>query len=220
MARWRALQSLMSVDTVQLVNLGANDGLYKWESLSSRGVHHLSEKPVENCDFWERFKRFNRLVKQFDVIAVPGYGRLEYLAFLCIARWRKRNVILFAESWYPGNFLTDFLKGVFLRATVDSFFVSGERAAHHFKMRLGIKSERIVMGYSVVDNQHFFSRSNIKTPAKEPYILSVARYSDEKNLELLIRSFRASKLYDRCKLYLIGDGPLKGHLEELVTDDQ
>ena len=53
----------------------------------------------------------------------------------------------------------------------------------------------------------------------QPYLLCVARYSPEKNLPMLIGAFRQSSLYGRWKLALIGNGPQREELIQLVDED-
>lgn len=50
-------------------------------------------------------------------------------------------------------------------------------------------------------------------------ILNIGRLSHEKDQEKLIRAFKESQLYNNnCKLYILGQGYLKDHLEKLVLD--
>ncbi|MEM6522301.1 MAG: glycosyltransferase family 4 protein [Bacteroidota bacterium] len=176
-------------------------------------------RPVDQFDLLNRCINYFHLAREFDFLAIPGYGRAEYIIFLILARLLKKKTILFAESWYVSNSLIDYLKGIFLRLFADSLFVSGSRAATHFTNRLKISTNRVYKGYSTVDNEHFnnkINKSEVETSVKSPYLLCVARYSPEKNLVMLIEAFAKSLLYQNWQLVLMGDGPQKQMLVHLV----
>lgn len=231
-ARWKALQDQIGAKNAHVADLGGSDQLYHWKNTSkSQYYHQLSDKPLSEWDFWSRTRNFIKVIRnsQIDVVALSGYGRLEYLLFILLTKLLGKQLILFAESWYPGNLVFDKLKGMFLKAFVDGFFVSGIRAERHFHQRLGIPIQKIVKGYSVVDHTHFSKSfpkeksgnlSSEDISSHQPYLLCVARYSKEKNLPFLIEAYRQSSVYKKWKLVLIGDGPQKQDLEQLVDRDQ
>lgn len=219
LARWKALGERLGKDNAHLANLGGADSLYQWESGSGECFHQLSSKPVESFDLFGRIRAFRFLLKKhtFTHIAIPGYGRLEYLFFLLISRLMHKKVILFAESWYRGNPILEGIKSWFLKWSVDGFFVSGERAKTHFSKNLKVPLSKIYIGYSVVDNDHF--RKPQSSPNSQPYLLSVARYSPEKNLRFLIDAFKKSHYFQSHQLILIGDGPERSELENYIEKD-
>ena len=51
-----------------------------------------------------------------------------------------------------------------------------------------------------------------------PYILSVGRLHSQKNFSLLIKAFARSKLRDKYKLIILGEGPERKKLEKLVLE--
>ena len=53
---------------------------------------------------------------------------------------------------------------------------------------------------------------------KIPVIISVGRLSKEKNFELLIKSFNKFREKFNSKLIILGDGPEKKHLNELISN--
>jgi glycosyltransferase involved in cell wall biosynthesis len=58
--------------------------------------------------------------------------------------------------------------------------------------------------------------ASIKRP---PYILCVAMHNEKKGLDVLLRAF--ARMHDRLpdlRLVLVGDGPLRGRLEDLASD--
>ncbi|MEX0330174.1 MAG: glycosyltransferase family 4 protein [Puniceicoccaceae bacterium] len=206
-ARVRALKELVNEEQVFTADFGGEDGLYGWGRSAESNRHFvLSTKPVEKLDLWNRVRRFWKLLKEKQIrnVAIAGYGRLEYILFIKLAWMRGCRVTLFAESWYGENWLLNRAKGFFLRIFCQRFFVSGSRARDHFHKKLGIPQDRILVGYSVVDNDHFATSGSIR---REPVLLSVARFSPEKNLGMLIAAFRQSELASSWRLRLIGGGP-------------
>jgi 1,2-diacylglycerol 3-alpha-glucosyltransferase len=223
-ARVRALRDLVGGQNVLTSDLGAADELYQWGNTGQDQLHYqLSQKTVDQSDLCNRVKKYRRILKEqgIDVVTIAGYGRPEYVLMMVYARLIGRKVILFAESWYPGNIVFDKLKGWILSFLVDGFFVSGIRAEKHFHQRLGIPLDRIVKGYSVVDNDHFRqARECLAAKEFSPYLLCVARYSEEKNLPFLIEAYRRSNKYQKWHLVLIGDGPQKEALQRLIHEDR
>jgi glycosyltransferase involved in cell wall biosynthesis len=212
-ARFRALEQQLGENHSFIADLGKADNLYGWANPLAQHPHyfHLSDKPVESFDFFRRIFRFLSILfyHKIKVVGIAGYGRPEYVFMLILSRLLGKRVVLFAESWYGTNVVTNKLKGIFLSLFCHGFLVSGRRAFEHFSQRLGLSPERILMGYSVVDNEHFESARDIE---KENIILCVARFSPEKNLETLIKAFRDSKISQQYKLLIVGGGPLKQEL--------
>jgi glycosyltransferase involved in cell wall biosynthesis len=218
-ARWRAFQGVME-GTVYAADLGGIDQLYGWATTKKEENYFLlSHRRPEQVDL-KRFFRFVHIIRKHQIqsVCIAGYGRMEYLMFLAYSKLTGRKVILFAESWYEGTSLGDTLKKIVLRLTCDGFLVSGERARHHFIRRLEIPAERVLPGYSVVDNAHFKIPDERKAD-REKILLCVARFVPEKNLSFLIDCFKESKLpHHNWKLFIIGGGPLKEKLTTEVDD--
>lgn len=223
-ARWRALQAVLGQANVHAADLAASDKLYGWQGdwTSEPEYHRLSDKSMDEKDAWGRFASFKRICRQERITAlgIAGYYRPE-LIFMILWGWMTgRKVILFAESWYPGSKWGDRLKGWFLDWFCYAFLVSGDNARRHFADRLGIPENRIQTGYSVVDNAHFAKALILRPMPPSKVILSVARFSPEKNLGALIRAFKASGLgSEGWRLRLVGGGPQKEELAQLIDHD-
>jgi 1,2-diacylglycerol 3-alpha-glucosyltransferase len=212
LARIKACRKLIE-GNIYSADLGSADTLYQWDSVDANHHYILSEKPVQQKDFFHRFNRYRSILKEKNITHVAmGYGRMEYLVFLLYARLKGCKTIVFCESWYSRGLIKDFLKSLLLKIIGNTFFVSGKRAYDHFIKNYRIDAPKVLTGYSVVDNTHFVVHELM--PAK--YLLCVARYSEEKNLEFLIRAFVASKLSEKYELLLIGDGPLKQQLNNTI----
>lgn len=221
-ARFWALEKELGQSRVFIADLGGNDSLYKWQNplQDHSSYFSLSDKPVETEDSAERLRRFKKIVKEKKItcLGLAGYGQAEYRKMLLWCWMNGISVVLFAESWYPGNRIVDFLKGSFLRLACRGFLVSGERAREHFKLRLGIPEHSIQIPYSVVDNQHFLGVNPDYTARK---LLCVARFSPEKNLQNLITAFKNSGIDKQgWTLELVGGGPLKKELAANFQHDK
>ena len=216
-ARLRELEALIGREHLYSADFGGADALYGWKD-TGEGERHfvLSRKPVDALDILARVKSFRRIIKTRAIgnVAIAGYGRVEYILFLLLARMMGCRITLFAESWYGSNALKNRIKGWFLRSTCHAFLVSGERSRDHFQRELGVPADRIFTGYSVVDNDHFKTVGWVR----QKVLLCVARFSPEKNHEVLIRAFLKSDLAGTCRLRLIGGGPLESQLKQVAGD--
>jgi 1,2-diacylglycerol 3-alpha-glucosyltransferase len=198
---------------VYSADLGAADSLYQWDNVDANHHYMLSEQPVHKKDFIHRFKMYRSILREKNISHVAmGYGRMEYLVFLLYARLTGCKTIVFCESWYTRGQIKDFFKSLLLKTIGNAFFVSGQRAYNHFVKNYRINAASVFTGYSVVDNTHFVLNEQI--PKK--YLLCVARYSEEKNLEFLIRAFVGSRLSETYELLMIGDGPLREELSNTI----
>lgn len=217
-ARIAALEQAVGPENVLYADLGGADALYGWNTTGQSDRYFLlSRRPVEQRDLAGRLAAFWRIVRDRGVtrLAIAGYGRPEYVLFILLGRLLGCRITLFAESWYGEGRAKNRLKGLFLRACCHGFLLSGIRAREHFEQRLGIPPWRIFIPYSVVDNDHFAQRSGAP---REKIVLCVARFSPEKNLPLLIRSFEASRLAATHHLRIIGGGPQEEALRAAIKD--
>jgi len=218
-ARIHEVTRIAGIDKVWAGDLGGADLTYGWESDVNAGNYfRLSEKPVEKVGAFEALKSFRRITKKEKIshVCIAGYGRLAYVLIIIWSVLSGKKILLFAESWYPGNNLADRLKGLFLRIFTHVCFLSGEKARDHFVKRLHYPSKKIITGYSVIDNQHFAHSTTEKGIPQQ--LLCVARFSEEKNLKMLISAFRKSEIAKSWELILVGGGPLKQELVMLTEN--
>ncbi|WP_018343048.1 glycosyltransferase family 4 protein [Cytophaga aurantiaca] len=216
LARVKACEKVFK-GAVYTADLAGSDALYKWDSVANSTHTLLSNLPVEQKDLIGRFKAFRKIIKANDIgfVAMP-YGRSEYHLFLLYAKLVGVRTLIFSESWYSRGKVKDRLKSYLLKFLGDYFFVSGARAYQHFTQNYFIDPAKIIQGYSVVDNAHFATHENIGRVQDKKQIICVARYSEEKNLLVLIKAFAASDLIKHYVLKIVGDGPLKASLKEYI----
>ncbi|MCQ2975745.1 MAG: glycosyltransferase family 4 protein [Bacteroidales bacterium] len=212
LARINAVKSLITNNVVYSADLAGSDNLYKWNVGDVDNHFILSNKPAEKYDILKRFKNFVSILKKNKIkyCCLAGYGRIEYLLFIVWSKISGRKVLLFSESWYGSRTFGNILKSWFLRLFADKFLVSGIRAKNFAENVLKIKVENINTPYSVIDNQHFENKLGYNPNHK--IMLCMARFSKEKNQEMLINAFIKSKLSKTWKLKLVGAGPLKDNL--------
>lgn len=219
-ARWNALSMLLGKEKVFAADLGTSDDLYKWNNTVHQGNYILlSDKPVNAFDLFLRIRRLVGTLRSKNItsVCIPGYGKLEYLLFIIITKLLNRKVIIFAESWYGKNKIKNWIKSFFLQTYCDLVFVSGKKAFDHFSKTLKIPANKIISGYSVVDNDHF----TVRYPATEqiPVMLCVARFSKEKNLTSLLKAYNKSKVKKEYSLKLVGGGEQRHELEKLAKEN-
>jgi glycosyltransferase involved in cell wall biosynthesis len=223
-SRVDAYRALYEEDILYTADLGTADNLYKWHNTAHANHFVLSHKQADHSDLWQRFKKFKEIIEthKFDKVVLSGYGNSTYLLFTIWLKFQAKDTYMFAESWYPGKAIIDAAKGRFLNYFVKGLFVSGKRAEVHFTERLNYPQTKISSGYSVVDNAHFYydrtATDVIKALSNKPILLCVARYSEEKNLALLIEAFEASKLSSKWMLQVVGGGPLKDTLQQRISN--
>ena len=203
---------------VATADLGAQDGLYEWQSSMLESHYCLSPREVDAPDFGRRLRRFARLLRTLrpKAVGLSGYGRTSYMAMAVLARMMGVRVVMFAESWYPSGKWRERFKAWFVRHWVSGLLVSGQRAADYFGKNLGLQGIiPIRIGYSAVDNSHFAQQVQVtRNMAEYPHLLMVARFATEKNHERIIEAFLESKASEHFYLKMVGAGELMGSLQQ------
>jgi len=192
------------------------------------------------------FRELDELQPQ--AVAVAGWGTADARACLAWCQQNGAKAIVMSETraadgrrvWWK-----EWIKSRLVRK-FDGALCGGE-SHKRYLMDLGIPAERIEFGYNVVDNQFFggsrnreefsgFSFQFSETGAEQernvwPYFLASNRFVERKNLKGLIRAYAK---YVECfqgsgfsfqqspgvvwPLVLLGDGELRGELEELCEE--
>ena len=160
-----------------------------------------------------------------DAVAIAGWGTVDARACL---DWCKRNdkkAIAMSETraadgrrvWWK-----EWVKSRIVRR-FDAALCGGE-SHKRYLVRLGMPEERIALGYNVVDNDFFKSRTaDCGTWIDSPYFLASNRFVERKNLGRLVEGYKifqksVLRLQKAEKtgvwpLILLGDGELRGELE-------
>ena len=179
--------------------------------------------------FWEALERTKP-----DVVAVNGWNNFgSLIAANCCLR-RGIPMVVMSESSRQDESRT-WWKEAIKRRMVDLFssaLVGGKRHVEYL-VELGMPRERVVVGYDVVDNDHFRQnageirrqRSEVrqKYALPENYFLASARFIEKKNLPTLVQAYaeyrRRSEIAAKMPwdLVLLGDGPLRETLNSQLS---
>ena len=117
----------------------------------------------------------------------------------------------------PTGFLTKRLY-----PTADIIIAVSKGLRNHILNKLCLSPHKVVTIYNPfnlneVETQSLKEVDHPWFASKIPVIINVARLVKEKNLRLLIRAFKKVTMEKPAHLVLIGEGPLKPELENLVT---
>ncbi|GLD96584.1 hypothetical protein PINS_up005267 [Pythium insidiosum] len=106
------------------------------------------------------------------------------------------------------------------REPVDVLLAPSHFALRHPSVRIVAASERHVLNTGI-DTTVF--RPSAPAGSSPPFTVGyIGRLATEKSLGLVLAAFRElqRRCLDRCRLRLVGDGPLRGPLEALASDWQ
>jgi glycosyltransferase involved in cell wall biosynthesis len=163
---------------------------------------------------------------QPDAMAIAGWGSNDALTSLGWCRQHGVKSIVMSESrevdgrrvWWK-----EWIKRLLIRR-FDRALVGG-KSHRDYLVKLGMSSDRIRLGYNVVDNAFFLGQSSswrVKDHqlgvAINPYILASNRFVPRKNLIRLVQAFAAVTCTETLDdpgtsdLCLVGDGPERAAL--------
>lgn len=178
---------------------------------------------------------WNRLHKALgesapDVILFPGWGHAYCLAALSWGTLHKVPCVVISDSQehdYPRHWWQEQLKQRIIRL-FSAGFVAGRLSCEYLN-KLGMPPDQIVTGCDIVDNEHFsrgaqaarVSDSSLRKQLELPdrFFLAVNRLIPEKNVDSILMAYaayRAKGAAGDWKLVIVGDGPLRDELLELV----
>ncbi|MCL0035145.1 glycosyltransferase family 4 protein [Thermodesulfovibrionales bacterium] len=181
----------------------------------------------------ETYKKLN--LYNPEVVIIGGYDRLACWAALFWAKKHKRKAIVMIESHYldrPRSAIKENIKKLFI-SRCDAILAAGTRH-RDYVIRLGAKSENIFImkgvggvNLSLYQTAVLERRKNkielcneLGAPYKN-YFLYVGRFSPEKNLLFLLKTYERLKNKERTDnwgLILVGDGPQRKEIESFVKD--
>lgn len=163
-----------------------------------------------------------------DVVAIPGWHNKLALSALQWCRLNDRPAIMMSESTsddFPRRGPKERLKGRLVRMA--SAALVGGTPHRNYITQLGMPPESVFLGYDVVDNAYFESRSAIarnmadaeraRLTLPASFFLASSRFIEKKNIPTLIEA------YDRYRqkagtgawhLVVLGDGPMRTQIED------
>ncbi|MFZ5448840.1 MAG: glycosyltransferase [Thermodesulfobacteriota bacterium] len=167
-----------------------------------------------------------------DAVAIPGYQGAGPLAAIIWGKINQKTLIMMTASTQHDKIrkpLSEWLKGLLVRR-FDAALVGGKRQREYAAL-LGIPSDRIFLGYDVVDNDYFageaqkvrqsekYYRQLLGLPRR--YFLTVSRLIPKKNLSGLIEAYAGYRRLsggEAWDLVICGSGPLEKALKTQARD--
>ncbi|NJO76417.1 MAG: colanic acid biosynthesis glycosyltransferase WcaL [Leptolyngbyaceae cyanobacterium RM1_406_9] len=84
-------------------------------------------------------------------------------------------------------------------------------------LKLGCHVDRVLVHRSGIDCDRFFFQPRRLSPGEQVRIVTTGRLVEKKGIEYVVRAIaKLSKTYPNIKYDVIGDGPLRGSLEQLI----
>lgn len=155
-----------------------------------------------------------------DCILINGYAEPTARLLSYYALSRNIGAVVMSDSKYndtPRFFYKEWFKKQLLSAYTSALVASSH--ASNYLAGLGIEQKYHFKPYDVVDNAFWSSCKELD--AGREYILSVGRLVPKKNQGLLIEAYSKFKLKvgnDAPNLVLVGDGPEKARLQQMIMD--
>jgi glycosyltransferase involved in cell wall biosynthesis len=216
------------------IAIGEKSGVYKWTPVSRDDVVVRFKGAVDTDIpavrlFLRGACRFIR--EQYDVVFVPSYWPKASLALLVAARCLRIPAVMMNDTHElsaSGRFASEIVKKVILRL-FGAALVAGTPQRRYF-VRLGMKPDRLYMGYDCIDNDAFetvadearadpegFRRKN-SLPSR--YFLYVGRFEWMKDLSTVLRAYALAKgaVANVPKLVLVGSGREEERLKEICAE--
>lgn len=170
-----------------------------------------------------------------DVVAIHTYSLPDSRACLEWCKTRGRASVVMTNSKAddaPRATWREWLKSRLIR-DFDAAFLAGIPQRAYFE-QLGFPPDAIFLGYNVVDNGYFEREAERwrADPEKRsalpglddptPFFLASNRFIARKNLDGLLRAYAAyrSRVDHPFRLIMVGDGELRGALEEQIRRDR
>jgi glycosyltransferase involved in cell wall biosynthesis len=155
--------------------------------------------PLSIAAFFSPSRKWKAILSERNIIFPPGKNKF------------KRTLMLIA-------------KGFFYRfADVLTSVSDGVREDMNRKLHIPVDRIKLVHN-PVIDDQLFEHAKTavvhpwFSDPRQKPVILHVGRFVHQKDHATLIEAFETVKKKLDCKLFLLGDGPLRESIEEMVRD--
>jgi glycosyltransferase involved in cell wall biosynthesis len=235
-ARVSALKSHAESQPIHALEIASRTHDYEW-SRSGATVNLITLFPgdvAERLPFWRVFFQIRKSFAQLklDVCFIPSYSPKQPLAALLAARSLGIRTVLMIDS-HKGTMKTRKF-GTWLKrrlvALFDAALVGGSPQMRYIES-LGMRSDKIFVGYDCVDND-FFARRAAETRARAAefrtrydlpgrYFLSLGRFLPKKNLSTLIRAYRRfldSAAATRTHLVMVGSGEEETKLRMLCDE--
>ena len=216
------------------------ESTYAWDKVEGAAAFTrvtLTERETDTREWRQELRQ--KMWRALDdlkphVVAVPGWSFIDALSALewCDANHTPAVVMSESTAWdEQRTFWKEWIKTRLVK--MNSAGLAGGTPHEKYLVQLGLAPDRIFLGYDVVDNNYFHQQAaaaradaqNLrqKFGLPEKYFLASARFIEKKNLFRLLQAYARYRelAEDKNNLWsfvLLGDGPLKPELKQLVSD--
>ncbi len=218
------------------VEFSGEDQTYAWKkirpNIREAVITLFPDRDSQTCPSNVIFQRVSEVFssQKPSIVFIPGWADKTALAAF---KWCLKNsvpAVVMSPSQAldaPRSWYKEWVKSRIVR--LYSGGLAGGTPQKRYLESLGIPMNRILTGYNVVDNGHFENgarqarkikvqlRKQLKIP--ENYFICSARFVPKKNLEILLEayaSYAQSGLREVWDLVVLGDGPLRKRLENII----
>ena len=236
-ARLNAAGRLLSVCGVEACGM---ESTYAWDKVEGAAAFTrvtLTERETDTREWRQQLRQ--KMWRALDdlkphAVAVPGWSFIDALSALEWCDTNRTPAVVMSEStaWDERRtFWKEWIKTRLVK--MNSAGLAGGTPHEKYLVQLGLAPERIFLGYDVVDNNYFQKHADAaradaqnlrqKFLLPEKYFLASARFIEKKNLFRLLQAYaRYRELAENenhlWSFVLLGDGPLKSELKQLVAD--
>ncbi|MBO9614816.1 MAG: glycosyltransferase family 4 protein [Dyadobacter sp.] len=191
----------------------------------------LFERSLDQVSFGERRKALFSVFNEYrpDVLNITGYFDWAQVLLMFYARAKGVKVVISSESSSADHNRAGWKEAIkkVIVGRANAFFCFGKTSAEYLESLGVAKSAIKVRNAAVIDEQVIRQRYdeakkelNVAAKPNTRKFVYVGRLAPEKNLETFIRAFSqvVKQTGSDWQLLLVGGGPEKENLENLVTD--
>lgn len=165
---------------------------------------------------WSQWRQLVNFLKQLQPDVVHTHNAYPHLYGTLAARWCGVPVVVNTRH---GRRIGDTWKARTLFWTAgmlaDRIVAVSEDSAELCRTQVSLPAGRVTRIWNGID----LGRFKFRGPAREPTAISVARLSPEKDFPTLIKAVAlAAEVVPDLKLKLVGDGPERPRLEQLIAE--
>lgn len=195
------------------------------ENLFDYPYEVLFQKSLDQISFSDRLKALFKVFSKFkpDVLNITGYYDWAQILLLFYAKMIGVKVVLSSESSvfdHQRSRLKEHIKSLIVNRA-DAFFCFGTTSVEYLTKLRAPLSKIKVSNAAVIDDQKIvsvFNQANTGVSGIPPNFIFVGRFSEEKNLPTLLKAYKEvrKRSTNPWGLFLVGDGPVRPKLEELI----
>ena len=188
----------------------------------------LFNRSLDSVSFKERLPALVKAFEDFNptVLNVTGYFDYAQVLLMIYARFKGVKVVLSSESStmdHNRSALKERIKSWIINRA-DAFFCFGKSSADYL-LSLGVKESQIAVKHAavvdedIIKTKYAAAKSRLVPDiSRKRKFIYVGRLAEEKNLEILIESFKSiseKQTAENWDLLFVGDGPARQKLELL-----